>query len=695
MLSQALAECYVHGVTLQPKPCGAVGRRVDLPTYPWHRQRHWHWPTAQQSAHAAGPAVSILGKRCLGSGTAWVRTIDPALEPLWNDHIVDGARIFPSAGFIALMAAAAQAVEPRAELLLERVRIHQALMLPDHGAEIETAFLNDDGGVSIRTQAATDWTIHAEGRVCKPRKLMPQPLPATPSHQAMILSAVYHYHCCDAVGLTYGPAFQGLGDLNVQEDTVWAAVSAEPGDNGIPNAAGLDACFQAVFGLLAMSGEDRAYLPIRAEHIRIYANTPAQGTVVVQQVRRNRRQLVVNLTWYDHTGMACLAMEGFRLQAMDVVRENRPTGGEAICYRERWQAAPAAHACGATAAKLLVPAMIKKRLDSAIVTLSQDRQRRTYETSVRPAIRQLCAGYVLQAMQRMGWNGHKTAKGEDLIARCGIIDAHRRVFGTHLGHLIADGMVQKSNGHYQLTDMAQIMLTQDLDALWRDLLLRYPEYHAELLLIMRIGKNLDGIFAGHIDPLQVMFGERSSTAEQIYATSLLTRIGNELAAAALKEATGSLPAAHGLRILEIGAVTGGTTSHVLPQVPEGSEYWFTDIGDTFLAKAAQQFAGHPGMRFKRFDITRDAVSQDVPRHSFDIIIAANVVHATDDVHHTLSNIHQLLNDQGMLLLIEVTHADWEVDLLFGNPARVVVLCGCRTSNGPSHDGPRTVAAGIR
>lgn len=206
LLSQTLAECYVHGVTLQPKPCGAVGRRVDLPTYPWHRQQHWHWPTAQQSAHAAGPAVSILGKRCLGSGTAWVRTIDPALEPLWNDHIVDGARIFPGAGFIALMAAAAQAVEPRAELLLELVRIHQALMLPDHGAEIETAFLNDDGGVSIRTQAATDWTIHAEGRVCKPRKLMPQPLPAIPSHQAMILSAADHYRRCDAVGLTYGPA---------------------------------------------------------------------------------------------------------------------------------------------------------------------------------------------------------------------------------------------------------------------------------------------------------------------------------------------------------------------------------------------------------------------------------------------------------------------------------------------------------
>ena len=52
-------------------------------------------------------------------------------------------------------------------------------------------------------------------------------------------------------------------------------------------------------------------------------------------------------------------------------------------------------------------------------------------------------------------------------------------------------------------------------------------------------------------------------------------------------------------------------------------------------------------------------------HSFDIIIAANVVHATRSVSESLSRLNTLLVPGGMLLLLEITRSFGWVDLTFG------------------------------
>jgi acyl carrier protein len=59
------------------------------------------------------------------------------------------------------------------------------------------------------------------------------------------------------------------------------------------------------------------------------------------------------------------------------------------------------------------------------------------------------------------------------------------------------------------------------------------------------------------------------------------------------------------------------------------------------------------------DMNRDLIEQKMPAHAFDVIIAANVLHATQDLGSTLEQVRLLLASGGVLLIYEVTeHLPW-------------------------------------
>lgn len=110
------------------------------------------------------------------------------------------------------------------------------------------------------------------------------------------------------------------------------------------------------------------------------------------------------------------------------------------------------------------------------------------------------------------------------------------------------------------------------------------------------------------------------------------------------------------KILEIGAGTGGTTKEVLQAIGQTfSSYTFTDISEGYFEKAADMFKTHSNkMAYKVLDVERLPASQGFEAHSYDIIIAANVLHATSSLRRTLENTRQLLKPGGYLMLFEIT-----------------------------------------
>lgn len=97
----------------------------------------------------------------------------------------------------------------------------------------------------------------------------------------------------------------------------------------------------------------------------------------------------------------------------------------------------------------------------------------------------------------------------------------------------------------------------------------------------------------------------------------------------------------------------------------GVEYWFTDVGRSFVLAAEERAAGSQGMRFKVLDITRDPAAQGFPLGSFDAVFGANVVHATPRIEETLGHLRSLLAPGGLLGLVETVRRQRWADLVWG------------------------------
>jgi SAM-dependent methyltransferase len=141
---------------------------------------------------------------------------------------------------------------------------------------------------------------------------------------------------------------------------------------------------------------------------------------------------------------------------------------------------------------------------------------------------------------------------------------------------------------------------------------------------------------------------------------------NELVQQTVLAAIDQLPTERGVRILEIGAGTGGTTAQLLPHLPAAqTEYIFTDIGARFTMQAQEKFAAYDFVAYQKLDIEQSPVGQGFGRQQYDIVIAANVLHATRNLHETLNHVQQLLAPGGLLVLLEATARRRWIDLTFG------------------------------
>lgn len=189
----------------------------------------------------------------------------------------------------------------------------------------------------------------------------------------------------------------------------------------------------------------------------------------------------------------------------------------------------------------------------------------------------------------------------------------------------------------------------------RALAAAHPDHAAEIELVVRCGARLPEVLAGTADPLDVLFG--GAGAEGAYAGSPLGRALNGVAA-------GVAAAARPRRVLEIGGGTAATTAALRAALPPDAEYVFTDIAPGFLAAAARRFADWPGFRTTRLDIDQPPAGQGIEGR-FDIVVAANVLHAAPDLRRAVAHAAGLLVPGGRLLLVEGTGPQPQLDLTFG------------------------------
>ena len=244
---------------------------------------------------------------------------------------------------------------------------------------------------------------------------------------------------------------------------------------------------------------------------------------------------------------------------------------------------------------------------------------------------------------------------DQLLQRFGAEVTYRHLLERWLRLLAASGVLRRDGDDY-VADRP--LADPNLQTYLAEARSRLADNPALIAYIEHCGGMLRAVLTGREGPLETLFPNGSfEMAESLYERSAPMRYCNALAASALEALIAArLPGAP-LRVLEIGAGTGGTASSLIPLCPAASTtYWFTDVTPVFFERAREKYAAWPFLRFGTFDLERDPQAQGFPLGSFDLIIAANAVHATRDLPASLRTIRSLLAPGGVLLLVEFDRA---------------------------------------
>ncbi|RYP07437.1 hypothetical protein DL765_009148 [Monosporascus sp. GIB2] len=166
---------------------------------------------------------------------------------------------------------------------------------------------------------------------------------------------------------------------------------------------------------------------------------------------------------------------------------------------------------------------------------------------------------------------------------------------------------------------------------------------------------IDALLSGQKDHLELL--QVNGTLATVYAS-----INAAHRAAFIRNVahTGS-----NLRTLKLGAGTGASTASILRELvlpigkPLYSKYTFADNSDAAIVNAKKLFKDYQNMEYRVLDISNDKAEQGFEKDKYDLVVAANVIHATDSLKESLANVHKLLALNGRLLLQELhTPSKW-------------------------------------
>ncbi|MBS0547429.1 MAG: polyketide synthase dehydratase domain-containing protein, partial [Proteobacteria bacterium] len=585
---------------------------VDSPTYPFQRQRYWFHSDAAKPPSSAGG--TLVGERIdLATGDVLFRSrFDTQRLPFLADHVVMDETIVPGASHIvAMLAASGEA--------LRDIVFAAPMSLSEGGCNVQLVRQADQ--ITLHAEAKDGWIAHASATV------IPVPAPDRVDRAAIAQRCTEDLDGPAALhtmlgerGITLGPSFRGIDRLfrGDNEALVHVVLPAAVAPVSPLHPAQLDACFQALGATFKGDGNGGAFLPLAVDQAvlhRPFAG-PLWAHARIRPSAGNSTDVATgDIVLFDEAGETIASITGLTIKKVGAAGATSDPS-ERWTYAVEWQAEPdmtvtlpSPDAIGALALKAA----------NAVAPAE--------EHGLAEGLEQLAAAYAAEALAKID---AKT-----------IAPAQARL-------------------HAHLPTMAA-GTTSDPRTLVNELTTRFGK-RMEIDLACRSGEALPGVLQGRTDPLSVLFGGEGTT---VYADPPFARMLNAIVVAALKGMVDALPAGRALRILEIGAGTAAVFDALRTMVPaDRLAYTFTDVSPAFVDAAQERF-GAALERCAPLDIERAPEAQGFVPGTFDVVVAANVLHATQDVRTSLRHAARLLAPSGALLLLEASQRSNWSDLVFG------------------------------
>ncbi|MEP7121034.1 MAG: alpha/beta fold hydrolase [Byssovorax sp.] len=324
----ALAGWYASGGAVEwTRAFAATARRVELPTYPWQRERHWIDAVPRSSAPKGNTGhwpLAGVAMRMPGAVLHHVLAVGARHQSFLRDHVVFHKVVVPGAFHIAVILAIATERWPNRAIELTGVEFLRAIAL-DPGQELDlhavlTPDADGDGYTfELATCAAPEiesrWTTHARGLV-RSTDAVAGALPELSELEARASQPIDDtvlFERLSAMQIDWGPLWRwlrhGRGGAGVSLSTLTPTYSSahqaaplHPGllDNGFATT---------LLGHLSESADSTPWLPFAVERLRWW-RVP-RGSVTCGTLTRSLGIGTTDLVLVDEDGGVVAEVEGF------------------------------------------------------------------------------------------------------------------------------------------------------------------------------------------------------------------------------------------------------------------------------------------------------------------------------------------------------------------------------------------------
>jgi len=363
-LLSTLASLYTIGKSVEWGRLYPAAECVQLPTYPWQRERFWFEDEIGLSAgmnrarvKSRNPLIGEHVRSAMGPAThLWQREVGTNAFPFLNDHRVQGEIVVPATAYLEMaLEAGHEALGEGAAFTVENVRFEKALVLSENEArdvqviltrQIATRFEWQvfgaiagpvvDGAATFARHARGDLRVADDGHEQAPA--MAESLAEIRARCTTEISGADHYRLMAERQLNYGPSFQGVEWIHSGTGEAIArlkSLSARTGGYQIHPAL-LDSALQ-VLGAAVTGGEPQTLVPISIDRVRLEKHAGLSGALWAHAVWNSGPPHVSgNVRLLTEAGELVADLRGIALEPLDasISSENE------VFYTLAWEKGP-------------------------------------------------------------------------------------------------------------------------------------------------------------------------------------------------------------------------------------------------------------------------------------------------------------------------------------------------------------------
>jgi polyketide synthase 5 len=324
---------YVAGAAIDFGVLYPDGPLLDLPLPAWT-----HYPLFLAPATPAAGRHHVLSTHPLlnvhrtlheePERHIWASEVGLDAHPWLADHRVNGAPLFPGAGFCEMALAAARTVFGTSRVGVQAMTFDHALGLEPSMPIVCTAVLERPGDLNFRleSQAKSEAQVHASARLfaaASPEPPAAYDLAALRAAHATPVAADEVWRWFDSQGIQFGPSFRALApSLAISADGASLFADLRLPTSFQTSARGyivhpvlLDACFQSVgaFAQVVSATNGRLLLPLSVRSLRLHCADADVAHCITRFVAMDALHVEVDIDLLDATGRVLLSVDGLAM----------------------------------------------------------------------------------------------------------------------------------------------------------------------------------------------------------------------------------------------------------------------------------------------------------------------------------------------------------------------------------------------